>query len=917
MGAGFIFREGSMASKRPSKKKAVQATFQPRTSPVRPIRGALLMGAGLLLLVALADYRPTQEGFLRAWATSTAVDADPNLVGRFGRDASFLLLSAFGLGAWFPLFALFWAGLLQFLKRAHLITLPRVLVLVLATLGASGLANTASLLWFPGLEGLFPLDFFPRGTGGAVGYLVNEAFLYEVLGTFGSVLVQGVLLLLGFAALFSDPSRNLFERAFQRWSSGAKERRESRREKRKEKAAGREDRATRRERKEAARAERQQRREARAARRAERKRRRAEKRAERERRRKERTDEGLVGAAAPEEAPATSRRRKKAERNGTPPPEDEAAVDSTLLSGRIPRWRAEPGAPEAPPAPVPEEKEEPAAPPRRKRASRKEPAPPAEPVQAEADRDEAPALRIVAGEKVEKARPKTPARRGNYHFPSIDRLEEPAAFDGTSAEDHAETARALQRTLADFGLKVDLGEVHTGPVITRYEVYPAPGVKVERIANLANNLGMSLKAQAVRILAPVPGKGCVGIEVPNRRPSPVHLREIIESKSWVEAEADIPLILGKEVSGKPLVTDLARMPHLLIAGATGSGKTVCLNSVIASLLYRMSPEDLRFLMIDPKIVEMQMYNRLPHMLVPVVTDPKKVPGALKWLIGEMERRYRIFARANVRNIAGFNGKILRNREERKRAEEMDASMSAEERAALLEAREGGKDDDDFEMPTEKMPYIVCVVDELADLMMVAPADIETGIARLAQLARAAGIHLVLATQRPSVNVVTGVIKANLPSRIAFKTASKVDSRTILDENGADALIGRGDMLFLPPGAHSLVRAQGALVSDDEINGIVEELAANGPPDIDENAVAAIESGDGEEGGDIEGDFEDDLVPKALEVIRSSRRASTSMLQRRLKIGYNRAARIMEILEDEGYVGPENGAQPREILTDSE
>jgi S-DNA-T family DNA segregation ATPase FtsK/SpoIIIE len=538
-------------------------------------------------------------------------------------------------------------------------------------------------------------------------------------------------------------------------------------------------------------------------------------------------------------------------------------------------------------------------------------------VQAEADRDEAPALRIVAGEKVEKARPKTPARRGNYHFPSIDRLEEPAAFDGTSAEDHAETARALQRTLADFGLKVDLGEVHTGPVITRYEVYPAPGVKVERIANLANNLGMSLKAQAVRILAPVPGKGCVGIEVPNRRPSPVHLREIIESKSWVEAEADIPLILGKEVSGKPLVTDLARMPHLLIAGATGSGKTVCLNSVIASLLYRMSPEDLRFLMIDPKIVEMQMYNRLPHMLVPVVTDPKKVPGALKWLIGEMERRYRIFARANVRNIAGFNGKILRNREERKRAEEMDASMSAEERAALLEAREGGTDDDDFEMPTEKMPYIVCVVDELADLMMVAPADIETGIARLAQLARAAGIHLVLATQRPSVNVVTGVIKANLPSRIAFKTASKVDSRTILDENGADALIGRGDMLFLPPGAHSLVRAQGALVSDDEINGIVEELAANGPPDIDENAVAAIESGDGEEGGDIEGDFEDDLVPKALEVIRSSRRASTSMLQRRLKIGYNRAARIMEILEDEGYVGPENGAQPREILTDSE
>jgi S-DNA-T family DNA segregation ATPase FtsK/SpoIIIE len=452
-------------------------------------------------------------------------------------------------------------------------------------------------------------------------------------------------------------------------------------------------------------------------------------------------------------------------------------------------------------------------------------------------------------------------------------------------------------------------------VITRYEVKPAPGVRVEKIVNLDKNIALGLQAMSVRILAPVPGKGTVGIEVPNKVAEAVCMRDIVESKAWADANAEIPVVLGKDVTGKPMVMDLTKMPHVLIAGSTGSGKTVCINAIIASLLYHSGPEDLRFIMVDPKVVEMQMYNALPHMLIPVVTEAKKVPGALKWLIAEMEHRYQIFAKTNVRNIAGFNAKLLKDKEEQAKAEAMDAEMTPEERAAVSNM-EVPRDDDAFEIPKKKLPYIVCVIDELADLMMVAPADIETCIARIAQLARAAGIHLVLATQRPSVNVVTGVIKANLPSRISFKVASKIDSRTILDGGGAEALIGKGDMLFIPPGTSNLVRAQGAFVSDDEINAIVEFLQEkNDPPVFAEAVQQQIDAG-GEEGGGIDGGEEaDELLPDAIDVLRSTKRASTSMLQRRLRVGYNRAARLMEVLEDRGIVGPENGSSPREILVD--
>ncbi|MDR2628443.1 MAG: DNA translocase FtsK 4TM domain-containing protein [Puniceicoccales bacterium] len=492
--------------------------------------------------------------------------------------------------------------------------------------------------------------------------------------------------------------------------------------------------------------------------------------------------------------------------------------------------------------------------------------------------------------------------RGDYILPPIELLQR--AKKTSSDDDHAAVSKQLVDTLAQFGIAVHAGEVHIGPVITRYEISPAPGVRVEKIVNLDKNIALNLRAQSVRILAPVPGRGCVGVELPNRNPQMVCLREILESNDWRIMKADIPIILGRGTTGEPMINDLSKMPHLLIAGATGSGKTVCINSIIASLVYHSTPDDLRFIMVDPKIVEMQVFNKLPHMLIPVVTDPKKVPNALKWLISEMELRYKIFARLGVRNIAGFNAKILKNADEVARAEELERSLSPEERSAMSAALP--QNPENVDIPNQRMPYIVCIIDELADLMMVAPADIETCVARLAQLARAAGIHLILATQRPSVNVITGIIKANLPSRIAFKVASKVDSRTILDAGGAEALLGRGDMLFQPPGASGLLRAQGALVSDEEINKIVDFLHdKNGDPEYAMDIHTLVESG---EDGDVElddGNWEDDMIPRALEIIRSSDRASISFLQRKLKIGYNRAARIMETLEAKGLVSNQN------------
>ena len=566
-------------------------------------------------------------------------------------------------------------------------------------------------------------------------------------------------------------------------------------------------------------------------------------------------------------------------------------ADGDPLTRRAPRTPApepavaEPSAPLAKPAPAAEK-----------------PAPAATPAPGKV------ALTIVKPEEPRKAaRVALPQSEDkNYQFPPLSLLREQvraSAADGE--EEHRQNAINLLRILSEFGVEVTLGEIHVGPVITRYEVVPAPGVRVEKISGLDKNIALGMRAQSVRILAPIPGKAAVGVEVPNQRPTPVGMRELLESEDWGSTKSEIPIALGKDVSGAPLVSDLAKMPHLLIAGATGSGKSVCINSIVASILYSKSPKDLRMIMVDPKVVELKIFNSLPHMLIPVVTEPKKVPAALKWLLREMEQRYQIFAKVNVRNIVGFN--------QRKRGGE-EPPPPPEAQGVL----EGVDPLAGVEIP-DRLPYIVAIIDELADLMAVAPADIETNIARLAQLARAAGIHLIIATQRPSVNVITGVIKANLPSRIAFQVASQVDSRTILDTKGADTLIGRGDMLFSPPGSSRLVRAQGAFVSDEEVQAMVEHLKRNGPPQYAQSVQqqidrAAREDEDGEgEDGDLGDD--DELYHEAMEVLKATRRASTSMLQRKLKIGYNRAARIMEIMEEKGIVGPENGSSPREILVD--
>jgi len=516
------------------------------------------------------------------------------------------------------------------------------------------------------------------------------------------------------------------------------------------------------------------------------------------------------------------------------------------------------------------------------------------------------APRPAVPRKPAAAPPTAPVSYKNWQFPSHDVLVRPAQ-DSPAAqvvEDLKQSAAVLQATLADFGLDVRIGEVTKGPVITRYEIHPAPGVKVERITTLHNNIALAMRATSVRIIAPIPGKAAVGIEVPNHTTTTVFLRDVLESDAWKNSKARLPLALGKDIGGNVIIGDLADMPHLLVAGATGSGKTVCINAVITGLLFRMSPEELKFVFVDPKIVEMQMFSALPHLALPIVTDSKKVLLALRWLITEMERRYQIFAKAGVRNIHGFNTR------DRKRDPKPEPAEKANgEQMELSVPR-------DFELKIpDKLPYIVFVVDELADLMMTAPADVEMAITRLAQLARATGIHMILATQRPSVDVITGVIKANVPARIAFQVASKQDSRVILDANGADKLLGKGDMLYLPPGSARLVRAQGVYVQDEEIRLVAEFLSKQAPPSFERGITEKLTAETPASSMDGEGEEDEKLVEQCIEVIRQSKRASVSILQRRLRIGYTRAARIMDIIEERGIVGPHKGAEPRDILID--
>ncbi len=511
---------------------------------------------------------------------------------------------------------------------------------------------------------------------------------------------------------------------------------------------------------------------------------------------------------------------------------------------------------------------------------------------------------------------------GNYQLPPMDFLQhaDMTIKPTESKEELMANARLMQQTLAQFEIDVSLGDITKGPTITRYELHPAPGVKLEKITALSNNIAAALKAERIHILAPVPGKSSVGVEVPNLIKTKVIMRDLFESDEWRNTKAKIPIALGKDVYGHPIVADLAEMPHCLIAGSTGSGKSVCINAIIASLLYRFSPDQLRFVMIDPKVVELQQYNALPHLVVPVVTDPKKVLLALRWVVNEMEKRYQIFARVNVRNIKSFNerpkDKLAPPQEpelpltvKKEKVEPGADGFAVEVDEQIVVPRE-----EDIVIP-EKLSYIVVIIDELADLMLVAPADVEMAIARITQMARAAGIHCIVATQRPSVDVITGVIKANIPARIAFQVAAKVDSRTILDAMGADKLLGKGDMLYLPPGSGKLIRAQGALITDHEIQSVVDFIAKQGKPSYEAEIHKQLSKPAASFGDESGIDEDEEIIQQCIEVIRSEQKASVSLLQRRLRLGYGRAARIMDELENRGIVGESKGAEPREILID--
>ena len=518
--------------------------------------------------------------------------------------------------------------------------------------------------------------------------------------------------------------------------------------------------------------------------------------------------------------------------------------------------------------------------------------------------------------KLDSSAEATTASWEDYVLPGLDLLDE-HSFEARAATDPAELEEVRQiliDTLAQFGIAVAPGDITKGPTITRYEVYPAKGVRVDKIVSLERDLARATRAERINILAPIPGKDTVGIELANTRKATVKLRDLLQSPDWDEAKthAKIPLALGKDVYGKSIITDLAQMPHLLVAGTTGSGKSVCINALIASMLFRFSPEELRFVIIDPKVVELQAYSSLPHLAFPIVTDPKKVLLALRSLIDEMERRYKMFARAGVRNIVGFNARpkkpVAASADRGGEDETVEAGVSP----AKLGGAAGTAATTEEQIP-DKIPYIVVIIDELADLMQTAPADVETAIARITQMARAAGIHLIVATQTPRADVITGVIKANIPCRIAFQVASKIDSRVILDENGADRLLGQGDMLYLPPSTSRLIRAQGVLVTDDEIHRLVEFVSAQSPPAFDTAMHEKLQSTAATEEEVTSEDEE--LVEKCLEIIRQEKRASTSLLQRRLRLGYTRAARIVDILEQRGILGPGEGAKPREILVD--
>ncbi len=849
---------------RPARSRTTEA---PPNQSHHAALGFLMLGLALFWVLALLSYEPAD---LPGWCHLALSDAPSpilhNFIGRFGAILAGYSFWMFGLANYLIPACLTWFGVCKLTSQTR-ITLRAWLGFAMMLIGGAALLHLQTFSdWNKTLS--------PAGPGGGLGSVVGTTLLVPIMGEVGSLLALGVVYLIGMIfvtgmhpvqVLLHLKDRLTF--LVRRWWERRLERRLA-----------------------------------------------AE-------------DTALLGFSEP--VPAKVRRKRLVPESEDL--EDEVGLELPLMPQRTPPPKifdsSAPKAPRTKPQLSDVWKEQ-----RDEKRERAATAPPAS----------------------------LTARYANYSMPRLDLLSWPDLKGRTPADEHAlrETQTTIIKTLANFGISVTAGDITKGPAITRYEVYPSDGLRVSRIANLEADLARATKAERINILAPIPGKDTVGIELPNSHRIVVPIRELLEDDAFQNGKAKIPLALGKDVYGKAIVADLASMPHLLVAGATGSGKSVCINSIVTSLLCRFAPDELRFIMIDPKVVEMQGYRDLPHLALPVVTDPKQSLLALRWVVNEMEKRYHIFAEEGCRNFDTFNARTGRKKPGRstsrlgagneaaaeplakmviakakpqKHGDRLPHpdSLGNEDALDMLDAEDGytsapggiwmGNADPpppkplQLEIP-DSLPYIVVIIDELADLMQTAPADIELEICRIAQKARAAGIHLIVATQSPRADVVTGLIKANIPCRIAFQVSSALDSRVIMDRKGADKLVGKGDMLYLPPGTSQLIRAQGTMVTDDEIHGLVDHCCANGQP-VFEGTLGES----GAEDGDLESNEitpEDEaILEKVLEVISAERKASTSLIQRRLRLGYTRAARMMDILEVRGIIGPGDGAKPREILVE--
>jgi len=818
-----------------------------------------ILGTGILLLLALFSFDPRDLAFY----SQPSQDPKTNLVGPAGAYLGGILFLLFGLGSYlFPVVFIAGGLLLFFAKEVRysqkflylgilLVTGACLLQLAAPAVGPS-LANPL----FSGGQGLdgapSPAGKMP---GGYIGYFLNDKFLAPILGTVGAVLVFGFSYLVVLVLLFEFRPAEL-ARAFgeagraivdQYWDYRIR------------KAA-------------------------------------PDQRIELEQKKLEIEQKRLHRRLTREKAEAAKKSSEPAPTISRPSPK---IVDTTIT----PLPSDLPGAAAAKTKPAPPKTDK-VLPPEKPEAKIKDLGKPVSPLATLAT--ETPA-ETAAPPRPKPAKAPTPAAirptYDAYKLPSVDLLQKSEKETRpTYTEDELKTnQQRIVEALAHFDIEVSPGDITRGSTITRYELYPAPGVRVERIVNLERDLARTMKAERINILAPVPGRDTVAIEVANSSKIKVLLRDLLDSGEWAGSRAHLPVSLGKDVYGATLVDDLADLPHLLIAGTTGSGKSVCINTLLLSLLYRFGPDDLRLILIDPKVVELQVYNRLPHLVVPVVTEPKKVLLALKWVINEMEKRYRYMAKAGVRNIGTFNSRSRAP----KNVEELDL-------APRLEGEEPPPPSAEEPLP-DRLPFIVVIIDELANLMQVAPAEVENAIALLSAKARAAGIHLVIATQTPRAAVITGVIKTNVPARIAFQVPSGVDSRVILDESGAENLLGKGDLLYLRPGASKLIRAQGAFVSEEEVSRVIDFIAAQAKPYYEQEIHAKMTK---PSTGDTElSEKDEELMARSLEVIKTEKRASTSLLQRRLGLGYGRAAWVIDQFESRGIIGPRDGAKDREILVD--